>query len=100
MDRYLSAQKATRYVSAACGCKHLSEDQFVPGGRIARRAEFVLKEAEDLLAEVEAETIWSAIARGAFADVKRPRDGGKGYSGVVARDADYLNPLLAAMEAS
>ncbi len=97
MDRYL-ALKATRYVHGAC--KHLGDEiEFKAGGIVARRAEQVLGEALDLLEEVKRESIWDAIARGAFADVKRTRTGGKGYAGVVAKNKDYVNPLLDALEA-
>ena len=97
MDRYL-ALKATRYVHSAC--KHLGDEiEFKPDGIVARRAEKVLTEALALLEEVQRESIWEAIARGAFADVKRTRTGGKGYSGVVKRSPDYINPLLEALEA-
>lgn len=96
MDRYLSL-KATRYVFNAA--KHLGDEiQFVPGGRVARRAQQVLDEALELLEEVQRDTLWEAISHGAFADVKRTRTGGKGYAGVVARKPDYLNPILDALE--
>jgi beta-lysine 5,6-aminomutase alpha subunit len=96
MDRYL-ALKATRYVYTAC--RHLGDEiEFKSDGRIARRAVEVLDAAHDLLVEVERESIWNAIADGAFADVKRTRTGGKGYAGVVARSPDYVNPLLDALE--
>jgi beta-lysine 5,6-aminomutase alpha subunit len=49
---------------------------------------------------VEKETIWTAISRGDFGDIKRQRDGGKGFNGVVARHRDYVNPLLTALEAT
>jgi beta-lysine 5,6-aminomutase alpha subunit len=97
MDRYLSL-KAAKYVYNAC--KHLGDEiEFKADGIIARRAAAVLAEAHDLLQLVESETIWTAIARGDFADVKRSREGGKGFAGVVARDPDYVNPLLDALEA-
>jgi beta-lysine 5,6-aminomutase alpha subunit len=96
MDRYLSL-KATRYVHSAA--KHLGEEiEFRPDGRIARRAVQVLDEALALLEEVKADTLWEAIGKGAFADVKRTRTGGRGYSGVVRRGTDYLNPLLTELE--
>jgi beta-lysine 5,6-aminomutase alpha subunit len=96
MDRFL-ALKATRYVYNAA--KHLGEEiEFAPSGRVAQRAVQVLDEAHQLLEEVASETIWSAIARGAFADVKRTREGGKGFAGVIPRTPDYCNPLLAALE--
>ena len=65
-----------------------------------QRARLVLDEAHRLLEEVSAETIWEAIARGAFADVRRTREGGKGYAGVVLRDEGYLNPFLEALESN
>jgi beta-lysine 5,6-aminomutase alpha subunit len=98
MDRYLSL-KATRYVFNAA--KHLGEEiQIRPDGRIAARAALVLRKACDLLEVVQRETLWSAIARGAFADVRREPTGGKGLTGVIAKDRDYLNPLLHSLEAA
>jgi len=97
MDRYL-ALKATRYVFNST--RHLgAELQIVPDGRIAARAACVLDEAERLLSSVREETLWSAIARGAFADVRRTPDGGKGLAGVVPRGPRYMNPLLERLEA-
>ncbi len=97
MDRYLSL-KATKYVFNAC--KHLGEEiAFKPDGRVARRAVQVLDEAHGTLEEVRRDTIWEAIGKGAFADVKRTRTGGKGYAGVTPRHAEYLNPILEALEA-
>jgi beta-lysine 5,6-aminomutase alpha subunit len=56
-----------------------------------------LDEALALLEEVHRESIWDAIGRGAFADVKRTREGGKGFEGVIGRDKGYMNPLLDAL---
>jgi beta-lysine 5,6-aminomutase alpha subunit len=98
MDRYL-ALKATRYVYGAA--KHLGEEiEFKKDGIVARRAIQVLDEALALLEDVKRESIWEAIGRGAFADVKRTRTGGKGYAGVLERSRDYCNPLLVALERS
>jgi beta-lysine 5,6-aminomutase alpha subunit len=96
MDRYLSL-KATRYVHGAA--RHLGDEiTFKPDGIIARRAVQVLDETLTLLTEVKTDTLWHAISTGAFADVKRTRTGGKGYAGVVARGAEYVNPILDALE--
>ncbi len=96
MDRYLSL-KAAKYVFGTA--RHLGEEiEFKPGGRITRRAEEVLRGAHELLEDVAKRSIWDAIAGGVFADVKRTRTGGKGYGGVVPRDARYVNPLLEALE--
>ena len=96
MDRYLSL-KATRYVYTAA--KHLGDEiDFKQDGIVAKRAVQVLDEAHALLEEVQAGGIWDAIAKGAFADVKRTKEGGKGYAGVVERAPDYMNPILEALE--
>jgi len=98
MYRYLSL-KATKYVFNTC--KSLGDEISIkPDGIMAKRAVQVLDEALELLQEVQRETIWEAIARGAFADVKRSRTGGKGFAGVFERSKDYVNPLLTALEAS
>ena len=96
MDRYLSL-KATKYVYNAC--RHLGDEiEFKAGGRVATRAVQVLDEAHALLREVKTDGIWEAIGNGSFADVKRTREGGKGFAGVIARAKDYVNPILDALE--
>ncbi len=96
MDRYLSL-KATRYVFGAA--KHLGDEiEFKKDGIVAKRAVQVLDEAEALLMEVDRDSIWESIAHGAFADVKRTREGGKGFAGVVERAKDYVNPILDILE--
>jgi len=97
MDRYLSL-KGARYVFGAA--RHLGEEihQWKPGGIVETRAREVLSKAKALLSEVQSETIWDAIGRGAFADVKRTRTGGKGHAGVVERHPSYVNPILEALE--
>jgi beta-lysine 5,6-aminomutase alpha subunit len=69
-----------------------------PNGRIVARAKLVLTEARDLLREVKGEGMFAAVARGAFADVKRPETGGRGLGGVVEKATDYVNPILDALE--
>jgi len=95
-DRF-AAIKGADYVFTAA--RHLSEEiQWNPNGRVVARARQVLGEARDLLAEVAEEGMFSAIARGAFADVKRPETGGRGLNGVIEKRGDYLNPILDALE--
>ncbi|MCC6644853.1 MAG: D-lysine 5,6-aminomutase subunit alpha [Polyangiaceae bacterium] len=92
MDRYL-ALKSAKYVFGTA--RHLGDElAFRPGGVVERRAQAVLDEALACLEDVAARGIWDAIGAGVFADVKRRRDGGKGFGGVVARAPDYANPLL------
>ncbi len=98
MDRYLSL-KATKYVFNTA--RSLGDEiNIKPDGIMAKRAVQVLDEAVELLEEVQRDTIWEAISKGSFADVKRSRTGGKGYKGVFERAADYVNPILEALEQS
>ena len=95
-DRYCAIKGATYAFQAA---RHLGEElRWNPEGRIVARARQVLGEARDLLRTVAAEGLLGAIARGVFADVKRPELGGKGLEGVIARGAGYLNPILDVLE--
>jgi beta-lysine 5,6-aminomutase alpha subunit len=95
-DRF-AALKGADYVFTAA--RHLSDEiRWNPDGRIVARARQVLGEARDLLSEVAGEGMFSAIARGAFADVKRPETGGRGLHGVVDKGGEYLNPILDALE--
>jgi beta-lysine 5,6-aminomutase alpha subunit len=95
-DRFVAIRGADYVFNAA---RHLSDEiRWNPDGRIVARARLVLDEARVLLREVQAEGMFSAIARGAFADVKRPESGGRGLGGVVEKARDYVNPILEALE--
>jgi beta-lysine 5,6-aminomutase alpha subunit len=69
------------------------EIQYKTDGFIQTRAQSVLDEAISLLEGVEAESLFSALEEGRFADVKRPRDRGKGRDGVFLRSQTYTNPV-------
>jgi len=47
-----------------------------------------------LLSQVADIGLFEALERGMFADVKRPRDGGKGLQGVIQKASGYYNPFL------
>lgn len=96
MDRHLSL-KSAHYISKAAESLG-PEIEFRQGGALEKRANYVLEEAHKLLTQVREETIWAAIERGAFADVKRSVTGGKGLHGVVERYKSYINPILEALE--
>ena len=96
MDRYLSL-KSARYIFGTA--KHLGDEiQWKPDGIVETRAREVLASAHQQLEEVKRDTIWDAIGRGAFGDVKRTRTGGKGYKGVAERHPEYVNPILDVLE--
>jgi beta-lysine 5,6-aminomutase alpha subunit len=94
-DRALALENA-RYVMGTA--RHLGEElEIKPGGRIERRAQDVLAGAVRLLERVEQRGLMAAIEDGTFADVRRPRDGGRGVEGVFAKAADYWNPFAEAL---
>jgi len=97
-DRMLSLQNMQYITNTA---RHLGDEiQYKPGGIIEQRAGQTLSAAVDLLEQVEDRGLWEAIASGVFADVKRPRDGGKGRDGIIRRAEDYCNPFLSKMLAA
>lgn len=94
-DRYLSIENASYIFN---NCRHLGDEiEFKKGGVIQKRADTVLNKADDLLAEVEAEGLFSTIEKGKFGGVKRPKDGGKGLEGVCTKDEFYFNPFIPLM---
>ena len=75
-----------------------SELVFKPGGIMETRAHDVLEKATRLLGEIEKLGLFETLEKGVFADIKRPRDGGKGLDGVTAKASGYLNPFLEEMQ--
>ena len=91
-DRYLSIENA-KYIFN--NCRHIGDEiEFKEGGIIQSRAYEVLKKADDLLAEVEKEGLFSTIEKGIFGGVKRPFDGGHGLEGVCTKGENYFNPFI------
>jgi beta-lysine 5,6-aminomutase alpha subunit len=90
-DRDLALENA-RYVFG--GAAGLAGDlRFEEGGAVERRAEQVLEECRQMLRKVSDIGMFAAIEAGMFADTVRTRDGGRGLDGVVAKDAEYANPV-------
>ncbi len=90
-DRALSLENA-RYVMRTA--RHLRDEiAIVPGGRIERRAQEVLEGAVAILERVAEHGLMEAIEDGTFAQVRRPRDGGRGADGVFEKDDAYWNPF-------
>ncbi len=75
-----------------------NEIEFKEGGIIQSRANEVLTKAADLLEQIEQQGMFATLEQGIFADIKRPKDGGKGLSGVVMKDAVYFNPFIPLMK--
>ena len=90
-DRFLAVQNA-RYIFN--NMKNLGDEiEFVKGGKIEKRAQEVLTEAEMMLAKIEAMGLKQAIETAMFAEISRKETGGKGLDGVVDKVAEYYNPF-------
>ena len=95
-DRALSIENA-QYIFRTM--KDLGDElTYKEGGIIRTRANEVLTKATDLLEEIEKLGLFTTIEKGIFADVKRPKDGGKGLAGVVVKDDKYFNPFIEVMK--
>lgn len=71
-----------------------SELELKSDGFINNRANSVLKEATLFLEKVAEEGLFASLAKGEFAEIKRPEDGGKGFDGVFRKDIGYCNPFM------
>jgi len=90
-DRFLAIQNA-KYVFGTMQDLH-SEIEFKTGGKIESRAQEVLAQTEQMLAEIEECSLATAIGKGSFAEISRTPVGGKGLDGVISKSADYYNPF-------
>ena len=97
-DRY-AALKGADYVYRAWRSMG-DEIQLKPGGMVERRAAATLHKARQLLEEVAADGLFTAIGKARFGDVARTEAGGKGLDGVVKREPGYFNPFLDELEAT
>lgn len=94
-DRYLSIENA-KYIFN--NMKAIGEEvEFKEGGIIRNRAKEVLDKAISLLETMERESLFIALEKGIFGDVKRARTGGKGLDGVAAKGKAYYNPFIELM---
>ena len=96
VDRSLAIENA-QYLFRAV--KDLGANlQLAPEGFIGTRANSVLMQATEFLEKVAGEGLFSAMAKGEFAEIKRPENGGKGLDGVFECSADYYNPFMQQMK--
>ena len=94
-DRALALENARYVMKTARGFG--DEIEIKPGGKIERRAREVLDGAVRILDRDAERGLMRAIEEGTFADVKRPREGGRGFEGVFAKDPAYWNPFAEAL---
>ncbi len=95
-DRYLAIENA-RYIFN--NMKDIGDEmEFKKDGIVCSRAQQVLDEALEILKKINNEGLFSALEKGMFGDVKRPRNGGKGLAGVVEKGKNYQNPFIEIMK--
>jgi beta-lysine 5,6-aminomutase alpha subunit len=95
-DRYLSIENA-KYIFN--NLKDIGEEvEFKEGGIIRNRAKEVLDKATELLEAMESEGLFTALEKGIFGNVKRPKNGGKGLDGVTLKAENYNNPFVELMK--
>lgn len=95
-DRYLSIENA-RYIFN--NMRSIGDEmEFKEGGICRKRAAEVLDNATNLLEQMVKEGLFTALEKGIFADVKRPKNGGKGLDGVTLKGENYLNPFVELMK--
>lgn len=97
-DRYLAIKNAKMIQKSM---KSLGDEiEFKENGILQSRARSVLEEALTLLKQISNEGMFISLAKGVFADTKRPVDGGKGLDGVFEKNKDYINVVSDIMEDS
>ncbi len=94
-DRALAIENA-QYIARTM--KDLGDELvYKEGGIMQTRANEVLEKAAQLLKQIEEQGMFATLEAGTFADIKRPKDGGKGLAGVVAKEEAYFNPFIELM---
>lgn len=91
MDRGLALENA-RYVMNNMK-DFSSEIEFKNGGIIMTRAHQVLDETVEFMEKLAKIGLMEAMEQGMFAEIKRPRDMGKGLAGLQEKGPDYFNPF-------
>ena len=95
-DRYLSIENA-KYIFN--NMKSIGEEmEFKEGGICRNRVKEVLGNTIRLLEDITKEGLFTALEKGIFGDVKRPKNGGKGLEGVTMKGENYLNPFVELMK--
>ncbi|MFA7576653.1 MAG: lysine 5,6-aminomutase subunit alpha [Candidatus Muiribacteriota bacterium] len=90
-DRYLALENANYVMN---NIKSLGEEiEFKKDGIIMQRAASVLDQTVEFLEKIDKQGLFSAVEEGMFADIKRFKQGGKGFEGVYEKSPEYWNPV-------
>lgn len=91
-DRFISIKNAKYVFNCA---KNLGEQiSFNKDSKIVKRANQVLKNAVNLLEEIDDIGLFKALEKGIFADIKRDTNSGRGLDGVIKKKNNYFNPFF------
>ncbi len=94
-DRFLSIKSALYVFNAA---RDLGEQfDWRADSLVARRAGQILREAVELLGQMDDLGLFKGLEAGLFANIKRSPEGGRGLDGVIERNAQYYNPFYEAL---
>jgi beta-lysine 5,6-aminomutase alpha subunit len=88
-DRFLAIRSAS-YVFNAARDLGLQFD-WREDSLVAHWANTILREAVELLQEIERLGLFQALEAGLFADIKRSPEGGRGLEGVIRKNDQYFN---------
>lgn len=90
-DRFLAVDNA-RYVMNNVA-DFFDDIEFRTDGIVVKRAKEVLDRTLDFLTNVNNLGLFDSIENGLFADIKREKQGGKGFDGVINKSDLYWNPV-------
>ena len=91
-DRYLAIKNAQMIKTAMKSFR--DEVTYKEDGIIATRAKDTLSKAHSLLKDIADMSLFTALEKGVFAEIKRGFTSGKGLDGVFSKSDNYLNIVL------
>lgn len=90
-DRFLSIRSALYVFNAA---RDLGEQfDWREDSLVSRCASQILRDAVELLRQMDELGLFKGLEAGLFADIKRSPGGGRGLEGVIERSPEYFNPF-------
>ncbi len=90
-DRFLAIRNAQYVFNAA---RDLGEQfDWRADSMVAQWAGQILREAVELLREMDKHGLFKGLEAGLFAGIKRSPEGGRGLEGVIQRNEGYFNPF-------
>ncbi|WP_430810402.1 MULTISPECIES: lysine 5,6-aminomutase subunit alpha [unclassified Carboxylicivirga] len=95
-DRFLAVENARYIINNTRD--FASDIEFKKDGIMQKRAQQVLNETIAFLEQINEKGLFDSIEDKLFAEVSRPKHGGKGFEGVKEKAPDYYNPVYDYLE--